>query len=193
MKIALVVGRRIQNSFTEDYFAIPVKLSTLLAESGFFPIFIGFEDGNIKEIFSRVQPSICILTGGDSLGENVPRDQFEYELLNIASTLKTPVIGICRGMQMMATSRGAELVISDSHAGTHHSVSGKSKFIINSYHNYVLRTCPIGFTVDLSALDGTIEAFSNHSLKWFGVMWHPEREAIGSEGYLYMTELLESL
>lgn len=193
MKIALIVGRGIENTFKEEYFAVPMELTRLLTKSGYTSIFLGYETDFLKEFMTQLSPSLCVLIGGDSLGENIARDVFEYELLDISELLKIPVIGICRGMQVIASKKGSELNATSSHVGNQHLVFGKSEFVVNSYHNFSLSSCPLGFQEEYKASDGSIEAFSNESLKWYGIMWHPEREEIGSDGYRYMIDVLKKL
>jgi putative glutamine amidotransferase len=133
------------------------------------------------------------MTGGDSLGENPKRDDFEYRILSSASENQVPVIGICRGMQLMASSKGVSVTSTHSHAGTTHEVFGENNFMVNSYHNFCLRSSPEEFIIDYRAADGSVEAFSNQALNWYGVMWHPEREEIDTPGYNHLLDILEKL
>jgi N5-(cytidine 5'-diphosphoramidyl)-L-glutamine hydrolase len=193
MKIALVVCRVILNEHKEEFFGTPKELSTILQSRGFLPVNVGYESTTIQEIFEAVNPSVCLFTGGESLGENSARDKFELNLLSVIEKQQLPAIGICRGMQLMAHFMGVNTVIDKSHVSVRHEVIGNDRFEVNSYHENVLTETPKGFQSNYLSADGSIEAFSNPHKKWFGVMWHPEREIPDSPGYRHLQKLLESL
>jgi putative glutamine amidotransferase len=117
-----------------------------------------------------------ILTGGPDIGEDRLRDETEAELLNWAERSKHPVLGICRGMQLMAARAGMPCRQVEGHVATRHDVSGEISREVNSYHSQVISDCPDGFVVIARAGDGSIEAVRHVSLPWCGWMWHPERE-----------------
>ena len=47
-----------------------------------------------------------ILTGGEDIGVSIIRDETEQDLLIWAKERAVPVLGVCRGMQMMAVCAG---------------------------------------------------------------------------------------
>lgn len=117
-----------------------------------------------------------ILSGGDDIGNMPLRDATELELLDWAEQCRIPVLGICRGMQVMAHRSGTVLIPVKDHAGTRHPVHGMRNGIVNSYHNLALAECPSDYEVLAKAGDGGIEAIRHSVLPWEGWMWHPERE-----------------
>lgn len=117
-----------------------------------------------------------ILTGGGDIGESPIRDETEHELLLWAKERAVPVLGICRGLQMMAVSAGVALKPVQGHVGTRHMLQGLIAHEVNSFHNNGLAENPNGFEVLAMAEDGEIEAICNQRLRWEGWMWHPERE-----------------
>jgi len=117
-----------------------------------------------------------ILSGGEDIGVSPLRDQTEQELLVWAKEFAVPVLGICRGMQVMASQAGVDLKPVAGHVGTRHALQGILEQEVNSYHAYCLTSCPPGFTVTARAEDNEIEAIYHPGLRWEGWMWHPERE-----------------
>lgn len=117
-----------------------------------------------------------ILTGGEDIGVSVIRDETEQDLLTWARERAIPVLGVCRGMQMMAVWAGVSLRPLEGHVRTRHKLQGDFMNEVNSFHNYGLAECPRGFKPSARAEDGAIEAIRNEELNWEGWMWHPERE-----------------
>lgn len=117
-----------------------------------------------------------VLTGGEDLGVTPIRDETELDLLAWAKDCQIPVLGICRGMQIMATYLGATLKPVNDHVRTHHMLYGDFLHEVNSFHKYALLECPHDFVVSARSGDGNIEAICNTALRWEGWMWHPERE-----------------
>lgn len=117
-----------------------------------------------------------IVTGGQDIGEAPLRDETEAELLNWAERGRHPVLGICRGMQLMAAREGTACRRVEGHVATRHLLYGEIGREVNSYHNQAICDCPYGFVATAHAGDDTIEAMRHTSLPWSGWMWHPERE-----------------
>lgn len=117
-----------------------------------------------------------ILTGGEDIGVSLLRDETEQDLLIWARESDVPALGICRGMQMMAVWAGVALKPVEGHVRTRHILRGDFVHEVNSFHNYVLGECPLGFEVSARAEDGEIEAINSTEFRWEGWMWHPERE-----------------
>jgi gamma-glutamyl-gamma-aminobutyrate hydrolase PuuD len=123
-----------------------------------------------------LQPAGIVLSGGNDLGQVGPRDRTEEALLNYAQQHSLPLLGICRGMQMMGAWAHTELKPVSGHVASRHTLAGEIPGTVNSYHSYSLATCPAGFRVLAKSEDGEIEAVRHRALPWEGWMWHPERE-----------------
>lgn len=121
-------------------------------------------------------PDAIVLSGGNDIGDATERDATEQALLTYAELRKLPVLGLCRGMQMMGYRAGAQLKPVTGHVGRKHSVTGEISGSVNSYHNFALAECPEDFTVLAQSEDGGLEAIRHVVLPWEGWMWHPERE-----------------
>jgi len=170
--------------------ALDQRLVQWLVHAGFLPVLVpntlsatGHPSGQALESWLQViQPGALILSGGNDIGEYPARDDTERYLLSWAETKRVPVLGICRGLQMMAVWAGVDLVKKEGHVGTRHQLvvhARKDEWPanVNSYHNWGLASCPAGFEVAAKAEDGSIEAIKHVELPWEGWMWHPEREA----------------
>lgn len=117
-----------------------------------------------------------ILSGGDDIGTAPLRDATELCLLDGAEEYSIPVLGICRGMQVMAHRAGIALIEIEGHAATRHALHGLRDDVVNSFHKFSLAECPLDYEVVARADDGNIEAIRHRFLPWEGWMWHPERE-----------------
>ncbi|MFC7286922.1 gamma-glutamyl-gamma-aminobutyrate hydrolase family protein [Herminiimonas glaciei] len=143
---------------------------------------------NAAATLDSINPDLLILSGGNDIGTAPERDATERALLEHAATAKIPVLGICRGLQMFQHFLGGSLIRVDGHVACAHAVHAIAddvglpvELLVNSYH-----TSAIGqgsLAAPLKGLyqhaDGTIEAAQHTVLPWLGIMWHPERTALG--------------
>lgn len=167
--------------------ALDQRLITFLLVAGFIPVpvpnglYKAMPDGRsdheaLDAWLAAAKPQAFVLSGGNDIGQCRERDLTEGWLLDQASQHQRPLLGICRGMQMMAHWAGVDLCSVQGHVGTRHRLSGEIAGEVNSYHGFSLVTCPVGFAVLAKSEDGEIEAIRHQSLPWEGWMWHPERE-----------------
>ena len=133
------------------------------------------------DMLDALNPIGVVLTGGNDLaavgGDAPERDEAERAMLNWASARGAPVIGVCRGMQMIISEYGAQLKRLDAHIGTRHRLVWQGRPIeVNSYHGWGANMLPRDLETTAKSDDGCIEAFRHTSKPVFGIMWHPERE-----------------
>jgi gamma-glutamyl-gamma-aminobutyrate hydrolase PuuD len=158
--------------------ALDQRLASFVATCGYLPVPVpNALNEAIGEWLNTVRPAAVVLSGGNDIGQCTERDETEDALLTYAQERHLPVLGICRGMQMMAHWAGTGLHPVQGHVRTQHFLSGQIAGKVNSYHGFSLETCPAGFEVLARSEDGEIEAICHTSLPWEGWMWHPEREA----------------
>ncbi|MGK5697216.1 gamma-glutamyl-gamma-aminobutyrate hydrolase family protein [Streptomyces sp. URMC 128] len=120
------------------------------------------------------------------------RDAWELALIDAALTAGVPLLGICRGMQLLNVALGGTLVQHlDGHAevvgvfGSHavKPVPGSlyagvvpEETSVPSYHHQAVDRLGTGLVPSAYADDGTVEALELPSGEgWvLGVQWHPE-------------------
>lgn len=117
-----------------------------------------------------------VLSGGNNIGEFPIRDKLEYALINYALKRGIPLLGICRGMQVLASWSGVDLSPVKDHIKTRIDITGEITQNVNSFHEFVISQCPNNFSILAKCNHGTIQAIKHITLPWEGWMWHPERE-----------------
>ena len=160
---------------------------------GFIPVPLpNVPDVRLKSFLKPIKISAIIFSGGNSLGfidasspdAAFERDNFELNLIKWALDSNIPILGVCRGMQIINHYYGGSLKALNNHVDTRHTVtfcgklSGESSREVNSYHNWGISNSNLGDKLEPLALadDDTIESFQHFSDRVAGMMWHPERE-----------------
>ncbi|MCI3275785.1 gamma-glutamyl-gamma-aminobutyrate hydrolase family protein [Streptomyces cylindrosporus] len=120
------------------------------------------------------------------------RDAWELALIDAALSAGTPLLGICRGMQLLNVALGGTLVqhieghaevvgVFGSHPvkpvpGTRYASIVPEETSVPTYHHQSLDRLGTGLIPSAYAEDGTVEAVELPSAEgWaLGVQWHPE-------------------
>ena len=144
------------------------------------PVLIPNSESFLTEKYLN-QLSGIILTGGNSLshlgGDAFERDVVENELIKYATGKQLPLMGVCRGMQVLQNHYGVSMEKVDGHVGTRHNLSFRGKQInVNSFHNYGAKETTDCLEILATCSDGVVEAIQHKELPLIGIMWHPERE-----------------
>lgn len=139
---------------------------------------------------------------GLSVNRSRTRDQVEQALVALAVELDLPLLGICRGMQMLNVALGGtlytdiaaqydteivhsqpttnkpgylvhEVTIAD---GSHlYEMISEKLLRVNSRHHQAVKTLAPGLVVTARANDGLIEGIEHPGRRFcVGVQWHPE-------------------
>ena len=167
--------------------ALDQKMILFVMEAGFFPVPVpnALSSGHLKEAVGErsfhawlkaVNPQAILLSGGNNIGACSDRDLTENGLLDYAAQKSMPVLGICRGMQILGMRAGAGLKQVGGHVRSRHILQGEISGEVNSFHDMALDKCPSDYSVLARSEDGEIEAIRHKGLPWEGWMWHPERE-----------------
>jgi anthranilate/para-aminobenzoate synthase component II len=152
----------------------------------------GWDFRDLDFWLAAVRPTSVVLSGGNDLGEVPHRDNLELRLLDYAKFHRLPVLGICRGMQVMADWAGVKLRPVRGHVRTRHRILGEISGEVNSYHSFSINSCPPEFDTLARSEDGEIEAIRHRFLRWEAWMWHPEREDLFIQRDLVRIESLFS-
>ena len=196
MRLALVTQRvAVIESYQERRDCLDQGWADFLGRCGFVPCPVMNRVEVAAELIGRLSPELIVLTGGNDLvsygGQAPERDQVETELLKLAIAGRIPVLGVCRGMQLIHAFFGGRLVEVAEHVALRHQISmqGTSR-TVNSYHNWGINHPPPEFNVDARALDGTVEGMQHSIYPVQGIMWHPEREKKTEDADIFLVAQL---
>lgn len=206
----------------EDYVNAVVK-------AGGIPIVLPIVD-DLNLVHQQIESCDCIIiSGGQDIhpkfySENQHRelgfvnsriDLYQIELARLAIEKDMPLLGICRGMQVVNVVSGGSLyqdlselsgeVLKHVQSGRRYEVAHKIQLesdsilngifgesvMVNSYHHQSLKAVGDGLRVTARAEDGIIEAVEMIDKKFVvGVQWHPEMMLAGDEGMLGLFKAL---
>lgn len=181
-KIVLYTQRvEVAAGYNERRDCVDQQIPRFLRSCGFLPVAAGNLPEYIENFAESFSLAGILLTGGNDLaryGGNAPeRDETERLLLEHAVRHDIPLLGFCRGMQMIADYFENPLQPIEGHVACRHHVEGKGfSRPVNSYHRWGLTTVREPLQVLARAEDGVIEAICHRRRRIMGIMWHPERE-----------------
>jgi gamma-glutamyl-gamma-aminobutyrate hydrolase PuuD len=157
----------------------------------------GYEPTILDLRYKKIDAPL-ILCGGADIGKNPERDQSELNWIKLALEHQMPIVGICRGMQILNSYFGGEVsdlknIIVEYHQSdefsddTDHSERESQfhyikniddvMFEVNSRHHQWCSTIADNFKVTHTSFDGgwIPEAVEDETHKIVAVQWHPER------------------
>ncbi len=201
----------ITSSMKDSYIRMKRSYFDAVIDAGGIPVFLPFTGGaddaeKLTPLFDGI-----LFAGGDDIdpkfyGEeiafdnvivNPQRDEFELAVARIANELRLPILGICRGEQVLNVAFGGGLYQHiEGHRQTEpgsqnlrsaritegtllHKLAGKSEIFTNTFHHQAVKTVAPGFVAAAVAEDGIVEAIEPvgqaESDRFFlAVQWHPE-------------------
>lgn len=131
----------------------------------------------------------------------IERDKSEFALVKAYIEMKKPILGICRGHQVINVALGGTLIqhldTADNHRDPHsyndlvHATKAdpdgfvaklySTELFVNSAHHQAVKELGKGLkAVQFSCHDNTVEAIEHESLPIIGVQWHPERMSLAN-------------
>lgn len=155
-------------------------------------------DGIVLSGGADVDPAIHSPEEDPSLSKFEPgRDVHEFEILNEAIEKDVPVLGICRGIQVINVHAGGTLFqdipdhanINKPYDDQHHKVCFEpgsilsgiygSEISVNSLHHQAIKKIgdgikAVGWSKEGEATEEVIEAIETDSNRILAVQWHPE-------------------
>lgn len=221
-----VIGITTSHNMEEKTYCLKYSYAESIARAGGLPVLLPADEAVGREAkYAQAVDGILFAGGGDihpayfkeeplegfEMGEIQPqRDSFEIRLYREAERRRLPMLGICRGIQVMAAAAGGS-IYQDIDTGikraqrirhmqkapdwceTHlvrldaDSMLGKiyraEQIMTNSFHHQAVRQTPEQFRVNAWSADGVIEGMESLELPFcIGVQWHPERTSDRDEG-----------
>ena len=162
---------------------------------GFLALLVPNNSKNVAEYLDIDDIELLVLIGGNNvnpklyggeekLSDIYPiRDRAEELLIDRAIEKHIPIIGICRGFQMLNVYFNGSITHKiNNHVRTPHKLLSDSSIltnkITNTFHNQGVTRINLSndLTVLAEAEDGYIEAFNHKQLPILGLQWHPERQ-----------------
>jgi gamma-glutamyl-gamma-aminobutyrate hydrolase PuuD len=133
--------------------------------------------------------NLLIIPGGNDvsnvLNTSKIRNTVENNLINACSKKNIPILGICRGAQLLNKNFGGKIKKIKNHMRTRHDIYFtkndivKKDFLnVNSFHNDGIKKNDLTKKFNMLAYDKdkNVEMFISKNKKIIGTMWHPERE-----------------
>lgn len=204
--ILLTVGTRYNENRGMAQFELFENYAEAITTAGGAPLLICTDD--VEALASAAETAHGLfLTGGDDVapekyGEprkpkcgasDDRRDAAELVLCEIFTARRKPILGVCRGLQLINVCFGGTLTqdlpsergLSHPFRSVHEIETPESswlrshfppKFIVNSYHHQAIDKLGEGLAAAAFSENGrVIEALEHESLQIRAVQWHPER------------------
>lgn len=137
---------------------------------------------------------------------NARRDEFEFLLFGLALEMHIPMMGICRGLQLINIALGGDIyqdqpsekpsdinhsrpdaewsgvhIINIKEGSRLHDVLRVTQAMVNSTHHQSVRKLGKTLHVTAQSPDGIIEAIESDTYPIAAVQFHPERLAVGND------------
>ncbi|MGN0214681.1 MAG: gamma-glutamyl-gamma-aminobutyrate hydrolase family protein [Muribaculaceae bacterium] len=217
MKSMPLVG--ISDNYGEEgWHNLKVEYVAALAAAGALPVIVPFtlDSEALASTLSRLDA--VVLSGGGDLapetfgGEfspyahkpNLPRDRFDIMLYRLAVAQHLPVLGICRGLQVINVAEGGDIYQDLAHeidvSMTRHSQTAPKwqgvhgitftpntatarllpqlNFQCNSFHHQAIKRLGNNLLATAVSDDGIIEGIEHTQADVIAVQYHPERMAL---------------
>lgn len=206
-----IIGITTFNYKPTGNFYSPAGYTQAVQSAGGIPVLLPPVQSDPAVLVNRVDG--LIFTGGGDIDPNLyngsphptiysidpERDQAELGLAKLALAKQKPILGICRGLEVLMVASGGDLVPhlpeefgedilhrEDVLKPSQHGVQiypssrlsrilGKEELTVVSWHHQAVRTIPCGWQIVAKAADGLIEALEHKQHPFaIALQWHPE-------------------
>ncbi|MGY2727145.1 gamma-glutamyl-gamma-aminobutyrate hydrolase family protein [Thermostichus sp. OS-CIW-26] len=225
-----LIGVTTRNRNDEGDFVAPGRYVDAIRAAGGIPVLFPPGESEPQVLLSWVDG--LVLTGGGDLcpstyGEdpqhpqvryvNSERDRFEVALAEAVMTQGIPVLGICRGMQLLNVVSGGKLIphvpdvydkldhfnpadrkpirhnVSLIRSTRLHQIVGAEEISVVSWHHQAIRDVPSGWRLAARSTDELIEAIEHETHPWaVAVQWHPEFTFEETEHFRLFQEFVQA-
>lgn len=218
----------------EGWHNLKTEYVSALADAGALPVIVPFSlDADVLAATLSRLDALVLSGGGDLAPEtfggafspyahkpNLPRDHYDIMLYRLALAQRLPVLGICRGLQVINVACGGDIYQDLPHevnpAMTRHSQQAPKwqgvhgitfdadsntarlmpqlQFMCNSFHHQAIKQLGDDLRVTATSDDGVIEGIEHTSADVIAVQYHPERMALpGSQQLLFLKNWVEHI
>ncbi len=213
-KIILVTGMIGPNPRGVQSLSVNTTYMQAIAAAGGIPVMMGMT--RLAEEYAEIADGL-VITGGESVhparfgmtfdelsygdpniahnlkaGCNTTRDEMEFAAFEAFYKRKKPIMGICRGHQLVNAALGGKNMLNfprrhraEHSEGIQHEIITESgsildklygpKVLVNSFHRDCATEVGEDVIVGARSEDGIIEAIEHKTLPIFSVQFHPER------------------
>lgn len=190
-----------ETRYSETRDALDQRWSKFLFECDILPVILPNDKRFLSFFVKDLSLDGFILTGGNDLkecgGKALMRDELEKNLLDLALGARLPVIGVCRGMQLIQSFYGVPVKRVMGHIASKHWIEGKHKTCtaedregrmgkktldhfwnreVWNYFEWGTKESVPSIEVLACSKDGVVQAIRHCHESILGMMWHPERE-----------------
>ena len=143
----------------------------------------------LEKIKNSKKIDLIIIPGGSDLfkKDKISKIRLNLEKLLIKYSIKKkiPLLGVCRGMQVINYYYGGKLNKVKNHMKIKSKIYLKDSLFkkkimkVKCYHTFGINKSNLGKNLKIKAVDNksNIEMFEHKQKNIIGVMWHPERES----------------
>ena len=211
----------------EGWHNLKTEYVSALADAGALPVIVPFSlDADVLAATLSRLDALVLSGGGDLAPEtfggdfspyahkpNLPRDHYDIMLYRLALAQRLPVLGICRGLQVINVACGGDIYQDLPHevnpAMTRHSQQAPKcqgvhgitfdadsrtarlmpqlQFMCNSFHHQAIKQLGDDLRITATSDDGVIEGIEHISADVIAVQYHPERMALpGSDQLIFL-------
>ncbi len=190
-----MVSKFIMSRFDYTIAKLLTKLGYQEAVANEVPDFIVFGGG------ADVCPFLYEETPKGGVFSDKDNDYQDFSTVIAGKLKQIPMLGICRGLQLLHVARGGSLIQHiPNHGGTVHKlltfenqeIEGWSGLTVNSSHHQCIPTNEVGYAEKVFVSgDGVTEVVVATNLGFLGVQYHPEYVNCPQGGIDFFAELME--